>query len=62
MVEPESTPAANVSESNQEDTPVPKVSGNYSRIRIDLTGTKYKVLKEAAHMLGWKVVTAKKLN
>jgi hypothetical protein len=35
---------------------------NSNKIRIDLTGTKYKVLKDCAHMMGWKVVIAKKLN
>jgi len=35
--------------SEQDDTPLPKdkMLGN-ARIRIDLTGTKYKVLREAA--------------
>ena len=38
--------------------------GNYAfpggKIRIDLTYTKYKVLREVAAENGWKVVSAKK--
>ena len=30
------------------------------KIRIDLTQTKYKVVKECAQEMGWKVVAAKK--
>jgi len=40
-------------------------TGNYNifnggKIRIDLTNTKYKVLRECALEMKWKVITAKK--
>ena len=48
-------------------TPATRTGGNYNifnggKIRIDLTNTKYKVLRECALEMKWKVITAKKRN
>ena len=42
-------------------------TGNYNifnggKIRVDLTNTKYKLLRECALEMKWKVITAKKRN
>ena len=42
-------------------------TGNYNifnggKIRIDLTNTRYKVLRECSLEMKWKVITAKKKN
>ena len=35
---------------------------NGGKIRVDLTNTKYKLLRECALEMKWKVITAKKRN
>ena len=60
-----STPAAPVKAVTQQSAPVVARTGNYNifnggKIRIDLTNTKYKVLRECALEMKWKVITAKK--